>query len=100
MSNDNRVDKAVSWALTFFCGISLSIGAWFFNGLNNSVEKLTGAVGQLRTEVAVMRRDAEIIAELKEEIRHHKSLDGHATLLAKVEALELRIRELERKIDK
>lgn len=59
----------IEYALMTFCGIALSIGAWFFKGLDQSVKQLTEAVGDLKTEVAVMRRDAEAIEDVKDEIK-------------------------------
>lgn len=51
-----------------FCGVALSVGAWFFKGLDKNVKILTEAVSDLKTEIAVMRRDAEDARNLKRKV--------------------------------
>lgn len=98
MGSDTRLDKMMTWALMFFCGLALSIGAWFFSGLDNSVKALTHAVGDLKTEVAVMRRDAEELSTLRKELKDHIAAKGHPAILATISGLEARITSIESQI--
>lgn len=95
---DARLDRLISWALTAFCGLALAVGAYFFKSLDGNVKSLTDAVGGLKTEIAVMRKDAEDIVELKQKLERHEKLEGHPSLKTKVETLEDRIVKLENKL--
>jgi hypothetical protein len=77
---DFRIDKMLTWVLTFFCGVALSIGAWFFSGLSTELGKLREAVGELKTEVRVQaERERRVVAleqftkTLDDRVRHLES---------------------------
>ena len=58
---DPRIDRAIS-----VLGVAaLSVGAWFFSGLQSTVQDLTHAMGELRTSIAVLQRDAEDLDRLE-----------------------------------
>ena len=63
-ADDPRVDRAASWALALAATVSLAAGAWFFRGLQSSVEELGDTVGQLAVEVAVLRVERKSLADL------------------------------------
>jgi hypothetical protein len=63
-SDDPRIDRAASWALGIAAVTSLSLGAWFFRGLQTSMNELGVTVGELATEVAVLRVERKSLADL------------------------------------
>lgn len=78
------LESVITYVLMTFCGGALSVGAWFFKGLDKNVKTLTEAVSDLKTEIAVMRRDAEDLAELRQKLERLN--EKVVTIEAKLEA--------------
>ena len=103
-ANDPRVDKAITWGLTAFCGVALSVGAWFFSGLKTELKALSGVVGNLTTQVAVMAKQAEQLEEMRrsiqtvreEQLKRSKNVYLVEDLRHRIQAAEDRIKALER----
>lgn len=66
---DQRLDKVLTWCLMFFCGLALSVGAWFFSGLSEELGKLREAVGELKTEVRIQAERARRVDALDERLK-------------------------------
>ena len=90
-SSDPRIDRAMTWGLTAFAGISLAVGAWFFRDLSAQVSGLSEAVGGLRTEVAVLR----VEREKGEQARSKELADMKEFVVRILNDHESRIRALE-----
>lgn len=89
--NDPRVDKGITWALTALAAVAFSVGAWFFNDLKatqkefaisqriaskeqaSAQTKLAEAIGQLGTEVAVLKNQQAALSRLRELIKEIRS---------------------------
>lgn len=71
---DTKTDRLVSWALTAFAGLALSMGAFFFRDLSGEVRGLRDAVSGLQTEIALTRSTAQL--RMRELERRIEKLEG------------------------
>lgn len=95
-TQDPRVNQFITWALTAFCGVSLSIGAWFFSGLQTNMDKLKDSIVELRLEVSKLEFQAKAIDKLTVELAMIKSEQSKRTgNVYKVQSLEERVKALE-----
>lgn len=91
---DPRIDKFITWGLTAFCGLSLSIGAWFFKDLSANLDSLSSAVQELRTEVTVLSLSQEKIKVLEQKI------DALPILSLRIQNLEKEVSHLREAVEK
>lgn len=114
--NDPRMDKFISWGLSAATAVALSVGAFFFNGIQEQQAKqaarserqaekqaeaqkqqtratqdLRSAIGELKTSIALLARTEEDLAE--HELEAAKAFDKaegeRKELRGRVRALEL-----------
>ncbi len=53
-ARDQRIDRAVTWALTTIAGLAFAMGAWAFTGLTNEVRGMRDDLARFSTRVAVL----------------------------------------------
>ena len=68
-ARDPRVDRLVSWGLSTVSAVALSIGAWFFSNLDDSLRALRAEIGELRERIAVLQVAQEQVSKLELELR-------------------------------
>lgn len=66
---DPRIDRAVTWVLTFVATIAFTAGAWYFRAVSFRLEELQKGQAELKTEIALLKRDQEGIQELRMRVR-------------------------------
>lgn len=54
---DPRVDRLITWVLAVACMTTLSVGAWFFKGLQDEMANLSSAIRELSVGVAIVRTE-------------------------------------------
>ena len=101
---DPRFDKAVSWALTAFVGLAISVSAYFFNELKGAVEGLDDRLNKLDNRYAVLTEKANQLETMKMDIIalqkmffEHQQATGHAAAWTEIVNLKQRVSTLESK---
>lgn len=94
--------QLVTWILNLFIGIGLMVGAWYFSGMSNSVEKLRDEVAQLKTQVALLQSTKGEIELLKAQLaayigQNSENIKNQAVLSEQLKSLNRRVDELERR---
>lgn len=73
VTKDARIDKLITWGLSAFCGLALTVGAWFFNKLDARIEVLGNVLTELRQEVAVLQVQRQEVRDVKEALKEIRS---------------------------
>lgn len=90
------LQELTKWGLNFATTVALGVGAWFFSGINVNVARLTDAVNDLKTQVAVLKKEDEKIETLQKEIVSIRTEQVKRTEnIYKVQTLEERVKMLE-----
>ena len=83
--SDPRLDRLAGYALNVVVTIALALGAWYARSTGEKVDALGAQLGDLRTEVAVLRTSGQDSAELRAIVRALQlqvtSLQGEVTTL-------------------
>ena len=66
---DERVDRLVTWALSGAAFLAFTVGGWFINSLQGTVEELTANVQKLTTQVTVLNVSAKQLSDHESRIR-------------------------------
>ncbi len=66
------------WVVNTIGAIALGVGSWFFKTTSAHLKELTIAVGDLRTEVAVLRAERSSVDDLKSS---HGALEERVRML-------------------
>lgn len=106
--NDPRVNQLISWVLTTLCTIALSVGAWFFNGLQGNVDKLNESIVGLKISINTLSFESKRIDLLSNELQQvEKGLNrvkneqaARTKNVYRIELIEKRLELLEQKKEK
>lgn len=71
---DPRIDKVISWTLMFAAGVALSVGAWFFAGLQRGMDDLKKEIVGLQVQLAHVEKDRLDIDDLKKEVHELRAV--------------------------
>lgn len=65
---DPRIDKVVSWLLVCFCGVALSFGAYFFQGMIDRIDHLERALNKLVVRVELNAQLERRVSRLEDHV--------------------------------
>jgi len=73
LTKDARIDKVITWTLMTAATLALSIGAWFFRGLDTRLGELGRSLDDLKREVAVLQVQRHEVQDLKDDAKEFRA---------------------------
>lgn len=61
-------ERVVTWVIGCFSTVALMVGAWFFSGLAERMDKLNDTITDLRVQVTSLAKDNERLDRLENRV--------------------------------